>query len=102
MSESQACRIRIVAFAACLIGAAWIVASSVGFRASLRTQLERTYSRIYERGPAPPNDTSKIINSYYEALYRDLPATIVPALLIAFGAAVLFVLPKQKSAVPSK
>jgi hypothetical protein len=88
-------RIRVVALIACWVGGIWLIGASLRFRQALRTNLQETY---HDWRPLEANDTSKIINSYYEALYRDLPHTVLPAILVILGATVLFLMPKSQPA----
>jgi hypothetical protein len=82
--------IRVVAFAVCCCSFVWIVVGSLQFRRAIRANLAQSQSELKRVDPSGASDTGKVLNLYYESIYRDLPTTLSPAAILMLGSAVLF------------
>lgn len=83
--------IRFVTYACCFAAFVWLGLESLHFRKSIRTSLSDAYAMMQRVDPDHSNDNGKVLNSYYENVYRDLPAIVVPACMLMAGCTVLLV-----------
>jgi len=90
--------IRIFAFALCLAGFVWLGFGDLHFRRSIRTTLDQAYSELHRVDPDPAVGTGKILNFYYELVYRNLPHMFLPAAMLMLGSTVLFLTRRKKNA----
>lgn len=88
--------IRVVAYGLCLVGLCWLTVASVHFRQSIRSALNDAYSRLDRVTPTNATDAGKILNSYYEDVYRRLPDVFWPAGMVMVGSTILFLFPGAK------
>jgi hypothetical protein len=96
-AELGACMIRIFAYVACLSGFVWIGIGNLHFRQSIRTTLETAYEDMERLEPGSAGGVGKVLNSYYESVYNNLPATVLPASILMLGSTVLLFARKPKS-----
>lgn len=89
--------IRTIAFVLCLCGFVWICVANLKFRQSIRTKLQETYIAMERVSPGSSDGPSKVLNSYYESVYEQLPPTLVLASMLMVGATVLVVMRNQKT-----
>jgi hypothetical protein len=94
--------IRLISFAICVAAAVWLGLGSWKFRQSMRSSLKDAYSLMHRVDPEHAGDNGKVLNSYYEDVYRSLPATIFPACLLVGGATVLLVGGRRHKAEPGR
>jgi hypothetical protein len=86
--------IRILAYIVCLSGFLWLGLGSLRFRQSIRTTLNGAYSELHRLDPDSSDVSGKILNSYYESVYSNLPHTVLPATMLMLGATVLLLTKK--------
>jgi uncharacterized SAM-binding protein YcdF (DUF218 family) len=87
--------IRILAYALCVSGFIWLGVEDLQFRESLRTCLHEAYAVL---SSLAPDDDGKILNLYYESLYKRLPSIVLPAVMMMAGSTVLLFVGKRKDA----
>jgi len=81
--------IRILIFAIGFCSFVWLTYESVHFRQRIRTDLAQAYSEGERVLPGFAGDAAKVVNFYYESVYRDLPNTLLPATILMVCLAVL-------------
>jgi hypothetical protein len=81
---------RYLAYLLCMVGFVWLGLESVRFRRSIRESLQAAYARMNDVVPAQATDAGKVLNSYYEDVYADLPSVFWPAGMLMAGATILF------------
>ena len=69
---------RILAYVSCLAALMWLVVGQLHLRESLRTTLRDAYSLMGRVIPDHTADAGKVMNSYYESIYRNLPSVMWP------------------------
>lgn len=79
----------ILAYTLCLAGFAWIGIENLRFRQSIRTTLGDAYSEMEIVSPESAGGAGKVLNSYYESVYKNLPSTVVPGAMLMLGSTVL-------------
>jgi hypothetical protein len=89
--------IRIIAFVLCVFGFVWIGISNFQFRQSIRTTLRDAYADMERVAPGSSGDAGKVLNSYYESVYENLPPTVWPASMLMLGATILLFVRKQNA-----
>jgi hypothetical protein len=82
--------IRVIAFAVCICSFLWIVFTSVQFRRAIREDLAQAHSELQRVDPSVAGDCGKVLNLYYESIYRDLPTALLPAAALMLGSTVLY------------
>jgi hypothetical protein len=91
---------RVLAYAVCLAGVVWLAFESVHFRQAIRTSRDDAYSRMEHVLPDRVGDAGKVLNSYYEDVYLDLPSMFWPAGMLIVGSTVLFIVPRPNKTQP--
>jgi len=81
--------IRLLSYVICIAAFAWLGLGSLHFRKSIRTSLKDAYALMDRVDPDHAGDNGKVLNSYYEDVYRHLPAIVVPACMLMIGATAL-------------
>ncbi len=94
--------IRVISFAVCIVSFAWLALGSLQFRQSIRSSVRDAYSLIHRVDPEHAADNGKLLNSYYEDVYRNLPSTIIPAGMLMGGATALLIIGKRRRAEPAR
>jgi hypothetical protein len=90
--------IRILAFVFCLSGFVWIGVGNLQCGHSIRTTLRDAYADMERVAPGSAGDAGKVLNSYYESVYHNLPPTVLPASMLMLGATILLFVSKRKAA----
>ena len=93
--------IRMIGYGLCVAAAVWLVVGSIQFRQTIRDDVNKAQARMYEFDPNSPGAHGKILNGYYEDVYRCLPHMILPALLVLGGSTVLLAVGRKKKTEPT-
>jgi hypothetical protein len=83
--------IRVLAYGTCLAGFLWLALASVRFRQAIRDSLGDAYSQMAQVVPDRAGDAGKVLNSYYEDVYFNLPSVFWPAGIWMIGSTLLFI-----------
>ena len=81
--------IRTLVFAVALCCFAWLAYESVQFREQIRVDLTEAQAEGQRLDPGFAGGAGKVLNFYYESVYRDLPNTLVPASALIICAFIL-------------
>jgi hypothetical protein len=81
--------IRILIFTIGFCSFVWLTYESVQFRQRIRTDLAQAYSEGQRIDPGFAGGAGKVLNFYYESVYRDLPHTLLPATILMVCSVVL-------------
>ena len=81
---------RFLAYLVCLAAVVWLGFESLQFRQAIRDSLQEAYTRMYTVVPERATDAGKVLNSYYEDVYANMPSIFWPAGMLLAGATVLF------------
>jgi hypothetical protein len=92
--------IRVISYLVCLTALVWLGLSSLHFRKSIRTSLNDAYSLMRGVDPDHAGDNGKVLNSYYEDVYRNLPAIVPPACMLLVGSTALLLTGRCPRAEP--
>lgn len=87
--------IRILIFAFAVGSFGWLAWESVHFHQVIRDDLSAAESEGERLTPGFIGGDSKILNFYYESIYRDLPSTLVPGCLLFASSVLLFLVPRR-------
>ena len=90
--------IRLAVLAVSFCAFAWLVYESVHFRQQIRTDLAVARSELRRIDPDSAGGTEKILNFYYESIYRDLPNILVPGMSLLLACAILYAVRKPPNA----
>ena len=93
---------RPLAYMVCLAGFVWLGFESLRFRQTLRSSLHEAYSRLHRVIPDHATDAGKVLNSYYEDVYANIPSILLPASMLIAGATVLYAVHKRPVAQRDK
>jgi hypothetical protein len=93
--------IRVLAYIGCLMALAWLMVGHLHFRESLRTSLQDAQSLMGRVDPDHAADAGKVLNSYYESIYRRLPVVLWPAGILMVSSTILLMTGTPKKAEPS-
>ncbi|HZJ17959.1 MAG TPA: hypothetical protein VFD27_23105 [Chthoniobacteraceae bacterium] len=92
--------IRLISYVLCLTAFIWLGVGSLRFRESIRVSLKEATSLMYRVDPDHAGDNGKVLNSYYEDVYDNMPAIVVPACILMVGATVLLLSGRVRKAEP--
>jgi len=81
---------RPLAYLICVTGVAWLGFESLRFRQAIRDSLQEADKRIQHVVPESAADAIKVLNSYYEDVYANMPSIFGPAGVFMVGATILF------------
>lgn len=87
---------RIFAFILSLSGFIWILIGNFQFRQSIRIELKDA-ERVMEHEATSSTDRYKVLNSYYESIYENMPPTFIPASMLMLGSALLLLARKPNN-----
>ena len=87
--------IRVLIFVVALCCFAWLTYESVQFRERIRTGLVAAQAEGQRLDPGFAGGAGKVLNFYYESVYRGLPTTLLPAGLLLACAFVLLLAPRR-------
>jgi hypothetical protein len=90
--------LRLLSYVFCVAAFLWLGLESLQFRRSIRSSLSNAYALMHRVDPEHADDAGKVLNSYYEDVYRDLPAIVVPACLLMLGSTALLLLRRAHKA----
>jgi hypothetical protein len=88
--------IRILIFAIGFCSFVWLAYESVQFRQRIRTDLAQAYSEGERLEPGFAGGVGKVLNFYYESVYRDLPNTLLPATILMVCSVVLLISSRRR------
>jgi hypothetical protein len=86
-------KLRVLVFAVALCSFAWLTYESLHFRKAIRTNKGQVYSETQRSDPEAASAGEKMLNGYYESIYRDLPSILVPSLILLGCSVALLFLP---------
>ncbi len=86
----------------CVAGFVWLGVGNLQFRQSIRTTRSEAYASLNQLDPDAADRAGKILNSYYESVYDNLPPTLLPGSILMLGATLLLLAGNRNDHKPRK
>ena len=81
---------RLLVFVLSVCSFIWLVYEAVHFHQVIRDDLDKPHEVSRTLFKESSGDVDKVLNIYYESIYRDIPDTLAPASLLMLGTTILF------------